>query len=85
MGLTAGCKAVKPWPVNKNLVVHVLKFDNVIGNTSILVINGLLAMITYCSNPVLLQIFAANNTVKVVNFVGFQESHEIKFKFLKRS
>ena len=38
--------------------------------------NGLLAMITYCSNPVLLQIFAANNTVKVVNLVGFQESHE---------
>ena len=38
--------------------------------------NGLLTVITYCSNPVLLQIFAANNIVKAANFVGFQGSHE---------
>ena len=49
VGLTVGCKAVRL--ADKILVVYVfLKFNNITCSESILVLNGLLAVIAYCSH-----------------------------------
>ena len=52
VGLTAGCKAVRL--PDEILVIYVfLKLNSITCDTSILVLNGLLAVIMYCINLVL--------------------------------
>ena len=68
VGLTAGRKAGR-----QNSCFF--KFYNITCNESILALNGHIAVITYCTNPVLLQIFASNNIVKAaVNLLHFREA-----------
>ena len=52
-------------------MVHFFKFDNITYNASLLVLNGFLAEIMYCSDLVLLRAFAANNVVKAAGFAAF--------------
>ena len=52
-------KAVRQ--ADKNLVVYVFfKFDSITCNAFILVLNGFLAVIMYCGNLVLPQVFVAS-------------------------
>ena len=40
----------------------------------ILALNGLLGLIMYCTNLVLLLVFVANNIVKAASFAAFREA-----------
>ena len=69
VGHTTGRKAIRL--VDENLVVCFLKFDKITCNVYILVLNGFLAVIMYCTNLVLLRVFAVNNVVKAASFAAF--------------
>ena len=60
---TVGHKAVRS--ADKN-VVYFFKFGNTTCNASILVLNVCLGVITYCSNLVIPQVFAANVAKAVI-------------------
>ena len=57
------------------MVQDFLKFNNMISNAFMLVLNRFLAVIMYWTNLVLLVVLAANNIVKVDSYATFWGSH----------